>query len=554
MPYIPSPYDPNQISPQGGYAPPPVPGNAGRDADHPADFPGWNPFNSRSAFDQPQMIGQQAYQQGQNWQNQFSDRAGYDQNLEAGYGATANELYSPIWNGGGGYTPEMQQNVLQSQGLQDVADQLPGNQLTPQEQFNIQGDPNSAYNSFQSQAPTLTDWSLQAGKQLGQQVNSAENKGVGILQYGQNAVDKAAGDPGLNVSDQYLQQAGMSDQQVRDIAESAARGVGAQFGATKDEIRQRAAASGNASPMAIGSAMGALDRSSAAGQADAQTAARLDALAQQRAAATGIQNTQLQAGQYRAGLGTQAGLGLTNTAMQNNQYLTGAGIGATEYGANLATDAQKYNMTTGAQLQQQAEQNASTRAAQIAGNRQSTNQNNQQTELGINNAQSGRYQQAYAPWLAAQQEGRQAATGQQQYYGGQANQANQFRLQGQQLQNQTELGAAGQYANWGAGGGQGFGDVLKKSAANALGQWAGPSGATAGKNVYDSFRRGGLLDRHQLVEVGEGNRPEVILPLDPSTRPIDRNVFEHLGASLGAAMGVKRRIHSFGHHNQHAAA
>lgn len=554
MPYIPSPYDPNKIGPQGGYAPPPVPANVNRSGD-PSQYPGYNPFNSRDVFNQEQSLGQSAYQQGQNWQNEFSDRSSYDRNLEAGYGATVNELYQPAWNGGGGYTPEQQQAILQSQGLQDVADQLPGNQLTQQERVGITGDPNAAYNQFQSQAPSLQDWSVQAGQNIGQQMDVAEGAGNSILKYGQGAVDKAASDQGLQITDQYLQQAGMSDQQVRDIAESAARGVGAQFGATKDEIRQRALAGGNTSAMALGSSMGALDRSSAAGQADAETKARLDALAQQRAAATGIQNTQLQAGQYRAGLGTQAGLGLTNTAMQNNQFMTGQRVAGTEYGANLSTDALKFNMTGAAGLQTQAEQNASNRAAQIAGNRQGISQANQQTELGINSALSNRNTTTANAQRADQLEGRQAAVGQQGYYGNQGNTADQFRLQGQAQTNQATQAAAGGYAQWGSTGGQGFGDYLKKSTANALGQWAGPSGAaTANKIATNGYRRGGLLSQHQLIEVGEGNRPEVVLPLDPSTRPIDRNVFEQMGAHLGEAMGIHKRkhvmAHNFGHANQ----
>jgi hypothetical protein len=341
----------------------------------------------------------------------------------------------------------------------------------------------------------------------------------------------------------------MSDQQVQDLATSAARGVGAQYQSTQDQIRQNAMAAGNTSPLALGSAMGALNRSSAASQADALNKARLDALAAQRAAATGIQNTQLQAGQYQAGLGTQAGLALTNAALQNNQFNTTANEGAVQYAGNLANNNQQFNANMSTNLQSQAEQNSSNRAAQIAGNRQGISQGNQNTQLGINQLQSQRGGQVANMNQQVQQEGRQAATGQQQYYGNQANQANQFRLQGQQLTNNAMGGAASGYANWGSTGGQGFGDFLKKSTANSLGQWAGPSGAQAGSNIYNSYRRGGLLDHHQLIEVGEGNRPEVILPLDPSTEPMQRNVFEKLGAHLGAALGINSGMHhhAFGH-------
>jgi len=545
MPYVPNLGSPQQFGPQYSYNGQPVPSNANKSGD-PAQFPQWNPFNSRDVYNQQQSLGQNAFQQGQDWQNQFAGDANYNQNMAGGYGQTVQDLYSPIWNGGGGYTQDQQNNILQSQGLQDVADQLPGNQLTEQERQGIQGDPNSAYNNFtQNYSHAVEGAANNAGDQVQGVVGQYNAYSTPILQYGRDEVARNAANPGLTPTAEYLRQAGMSDQQVNDIAESAARGVGAQYGSAQDQVRQNAIAAGNTSPMALASAMGALTRNSAASQADALTKARLDALADQRQAATGIQNTQLQAGQYQAGLGTQAGLGIMNSALQNNQFQTGAASSAGQYAGNQKSAAAQFNANMGTGLQSQAEQNASNRAAQIAGNRQSINQGNQQTQLGINSALSGRYQQAYQPWVAAQQEGRQAAVGQQAGYQGQANQANNFRLQGQQITNNATGGAASGYSNWGSTGGQGFGDFLKKSTANSLGQWAGPSGA----NAVSQFAHGGLLDHHQLIEVGEGNRPEVILPLDPSTEPMKRNVWEKMGAHLGAAMGVTygSRHHAFGH-------
>lgn len=547
MPYIPNVGSPQQFGPQQGYTPPPVGPNGNRSGD-PQAFPGFNPFNQRDVFNQQQELGQNAYQQGQNWQNEFTGQANYNQNMAGGYGQTVQDLYSPIWNGGGGYTQDQQNNILQSQGLQDVADQLPGNQLTDQERQGIQGDPNAAYNNFNQNYSHAVDGAANnAGDQVQGVVKQYNAYSTPILQYGRDQVAQNAANPGLTPTSEYLRQAGMSDQQVNDIAESAARGVGAQYGSAQDQLRQNAMASGNVSPLALGSAMGALTRNSAASQADALTKARLDALAAQRQAATGIQNTQLQAGQYQAGLGTQAGLGIMNAALQNNQYQTGAASTAGQYAGNQKTNAAQFNATTGTGLQSQAEQNSSNRAAQIAGNRQSINQGNQQTELGINNATSGRYQTAYQPWVAAQQEGRQAAVGQQAGYQGQANQANNFRLQGQQVTNQGTGNAASGYQNWGPNSSSGL--QMVGAAANMLGAVTGAArnGAEAYKTM--GYAHGGLLDHHQLIEVGEGNRPEVILPLDPSTEPMKRNVWEKMGAHLGAAMGVTHgsRHHAFGH-------
>lgn len=553
MAYLPNLGSPQQVGPQYQYAGQPQ-ANANQGGD-PSQRPGYNPFNNRDVFNQYQTIGQDQFQQGQNAQQQYGGMANYYQNAAGGYGQTVQDLYNPIWQGGGGYTPEMQQNILQSQGLDNVAGQLPGNYMTPEEQAGVQGDPNRAYNLYGGQTQFMQSAADQAGQNVQGQAQAGQGHNLAVLGYGQGAVNKAAGDPGLNLSADYMRQAQMSDQQVRDAQESAGRAVGAQFGATKDQLLQNAAAAGNSSPLAIAASMGALDRSSAAGQADAQTSARLRALADQRAAASGIQNTSLQAGQYRAGLGTQAGLNIMNAGLQSNNNLTAQAVDAAKYAGNTSLGQANTNAGNLASLAGQAEQNSSTRAGQLATNRQGVAQGNQQTELGINNATSGRYQAAYNPWVNAQTEGRAAAQGQQQYMGGQANQQTQFGQHAQDSSTAGQLSAAQGYSGWGAGGGQGFGDYLAKSTANSLGQWAGP-GAVGGSShgvSYGSAARGGLLDHHQLLEVGEGDRPEVVLPLMPSTAPMKRNVWEKLGAHLGHAMGLtnaRNMVHphnAFGH-------
>lgn len=535
MAFVPNPYSPAPVGPQGGYAAPPVPANVNRSGD-PSQYPGYNPFNSRSAFDQPQMLGQSAYQQNQDWQRQFSDQAAFNQNESQGYGSTVQDLYNPIWQGGGGYSQDQQDQILQSQGLQGVSDMVAGNYLSGTEQQQIAGDPNSAFNLYSQEAPVMNNMSADYANAAMKQTSALGAQSTGIINQGQHAVDQAAANPGLTPTAQYLQQAGMSDQQVRDTAEMAARGVGAQYQSTQDQIRQNAAAAGNTSPLALGAAMTALDRSSAAGQADALTNARLSAQAQQRAAATGIQNTQLQAGQYQAGLGTQAGLGLMNSSLQNNQNQVAQNLGAVQWAGNQSLANQQFNANMSTGLKAQAEQNSSARANQIATNRQQTGENNQNTYLGINQLQSQRGTQVANQQQQQQAEGRQAATGQQQYYGGQANQANQFRLQGQGQANQATQADAGLYQSWGPQSSDGLKYV--GAAAGLLG--AAGSAATGGANAAKAlgYKRGGLLDHHQLVEVGEGNRPEVILPLDPSTSPLHRNIFEHMGAKLGEAMGI----------------
>lgn len=588
----------------------PLPPNYANTSAYNSSSTPWNPFNQRDVYNQYQDIGKNQFQQGQDWQNQFANLSDYYGNLGSGYGNLTNDLYSDIWNGGGGYSQDQMNNVLQSQGLQDINNQAGDNQLNTGEKTAILGDPYAAFNMFGGQAKALGQQATDNGTNLTQLATAGQNQGNQVvnqatsdyrnavdpsklslsssyapsiqsaLGLGASSINKAQNDPGLNVTDDYLRQAGMTDQQVQQTADAAARTVGAQFGATKDQLLQNAQASGTSTPLGIASAMGALDRSSAAGQSDAQTKARLDAQAAQRQAATGIQQTQLNAGQYRAGLGSQNALALQNAGiaanttgeqlrlgaqqnltqdqmnaaqqtgalgLNNSQYNTNAGLNAATQAGNWGQQTGQYNATNAANLMSQAEQNSSTRNQQVAGNRQSTNQYNQGMEFNTNQALSSRYQQGYAPYLANQTEGRQAAQGQEQYYGGQQNQQNQFRLGGAQTYNQGELGAANGYAGWGQNETNNGG--VAGAFHNVTGLLGAVSGASnSGANVYRASQghaHGGLINHHQMIEVGEHNRPEAILPLDPHTPPGHRNPWELMGARLGEALGIKSQQKHF---------
>jgi hypothetical protein len=543
MAYMPNLQSPQQYGPQyNPYQPPP---NAGRSGD-PAQFPGYNPFNSRDVYNQYQGVGQSNFQTQQDYQNYLRAQAQQQQNTAGGYEQAGQDIYNPILQGqGGGYTDQQMQNVLQSQGMQDISDQLPGNFLNQGEQTAIAGDPNAGYNEYAGNVNSLNANAAAHGQNVQNQAAAGQAHNAAILGYGQSAVDKAAGDPGLSVTGQYLNQAGMSDQEVQDMQEAAARGVGAQFGATKDQLLQNAAASGTATPMGIAASMGALDRSSAASQADALLNARLQARAAQRQAATGVQNTQLQAGQYRAGLGTQAGLGIMNAGIGANENLTAQSVGAGEYAGNLNMNQQNQNVQNLTNLKSQAEQNASARAAQLATNRQGTAQYNQGAQMGLNQAASQRYVTGYAPQLQAQQEARNWVTGQQQLHQGQANTAMGQAQQASQQQTQGGLAAAGGTAAWGSSGGQGFGDYAARAASNLFNPASYTGSYTGSKGTIGLAARGGLLTHEQLIHVGEGDRPEVILPLDPSTAPMRRNPWEKMGAHLGRAMGLKQGVNDY---------
>lgn len=524
---------------------------------------GWNPFANRDVYNLYQKMGQNAYQGAQDYGNSQANQANYFGDQAAASTDKVNDLYDPIWNGGGGYTPEQIAQIQQSSGIQDLTQGA----YQPYDQFQSQYQ--NEIKPQIGQYATALQQNVAGGEQKGNDVlgqlktdytnavdptklSLSEGYKPGLdskLAAGQSKLDVAQGDPGLSVTSDYLHQAGMTDQEVQDAAESAARGVGSLFGATKDQLLQNEAAAGTSTPLAIASAMGALDRSSAASQADALTAARLSARKQQMDAAQNIQNTQLNAGQYRAGLGSSnalaeqnAGLASDTTAEQlklsANQGLADkqtqiatnlgqAGLNQNQYITNRASDALTAGQTA-AQSAQQAQ----------AGTAAGLQQQGWTNDMATNTAASNRAVTTANPWVQAQVEGRATAQNQQNYNAGQKGQAQSNQLSGWQIGNQAEQNAAGGYTGWGEN---------QQQTSGAAGIIHNIGGVTeAVSNLYtpklpgnQKKAHGGMIDHHQLIEVGEHDRPEMIIPLDPRTPPEHWNEFEQLGARIGEAMGIR---------------
>lgn len=572
----------------------------------------FNPFNQRDVYNQNQDIGKNQYQEGQDWNNNYGQLADYYNQQGAGATQNVNNLYNPIWGGGGGYTDQMKSDVQDNQGLSDVTGANNDNFLTGAEQTSIAGSPYAASDAFKGQAQSLMQGAGDYNSRISGQAGSAGQAGQGILGNYKSSLDSAIdptalgvsagyksgmdatlatgaaglksaqGDPGLYDTADYERQAGMTDQEVQDTATAAARGVGASYGAAKDDLLQRANAAGTASPLGIAAARNSLERNSAADQADALTNARLAARGQQRDAATGVQNTQLSSAQYRAGLGSQNTLAQENAdlaanasaeqlrlganqgiadrrinaantygsaALSENNTAADRNIAASTAAANYGKDIGEYNATTSSNLIGQGESNASNRATSLANSRVGANQGNQQTNLNVSNQRSGRAVAANQPWVNAQTEGRSAAQSQQQYFGNQGNAQSQLRLGGAQTYGQGAQNAANAYSQWGQnetnnGGAAG----AFRNTTNLLGALAsGSNAASNGKNsgMYERGgavdglpEHGGMIDHHQTIEVGEHDRPEAILPLDPMTEPSHMNPWEKMGAQLGKALGI----------------
>jgi hypothetical protein len=237
-----------------------------------------------------------------------------------------------------------------------------------------------------------------------------------------------------------------------------------------------------------------------------------------------------------AKLGATANMG--NAALNSNNAMTQAEIDAALRSGQMELGTGMYNADKATGLVGQAEAADQARSQGLATNRQATNVGNQGVSLGINQSLANRYTGAYAPWLANQAEGRQAATDTRNFYAGQGNTADQQRTANRGLTQQGQQNASQGYAGWGSSaGGQGFGDVLGDTFGKFLGN---PAEIIKAVNAAKSGgkARGGMIGQNQLIEVGEGDRPELILPLTPKTPEDRRNQWERMGAQLGKQMGI----------------
>lgn len=441
---------------------------------------------------------------------QIGDRAqGYAQN-EAGYAGLTNQLYQPIWSGGGGYNQEQMANVLQTEGLNNLQytpEMAQNLQMTDEERVGATGNPYAYHDPAQTDAitneATAQSWDLYGKGERGvldsadtmkRDLSGAANRPdlamsadyaggqQAALAGGANRMRGLYTDPSLQLDATYQQKGSLTDREVEQLSEQAGADVGAAYGRSENDIRQRAAAAGM-NPLAAESLIAEQRRPMAGAAADAMTRARLEGRQAQIGSLGNLAQAKLGAGQYQAGLGTS-----TESTIQGRQLDTGQQIENTRLGAgrdisnrqmdaaatggqagiaarqglmNTSLAQQNTNATRALENerwnQQQgtaAEGVAANRAANLATNRQNATAQGQQQgfnqNMAINDAASSRYQQAYAPWLSQQQEGRQAATGMTQYYGGQGNTATNQRIgmyeAGQQA-GATAAQGAGQWEN-----------------------------------------------------------------------------------------------------------
>lgn len=348
-PGIPAPYDPTRVGNQSD------PGNGDF-----SNLPSGDP-NVLQTMAISNTLGQ-----GQDLIGGDTAQQGYYGGLEQQGYQNFENLYNPIWQGGGGYTPGQTSGILGaggSTGTNALGFEASGatnsqNFLTPGEQSSIVGDPMAALRAAQGYGTGLNKTaSTAAGNEnqanttgaaglakdvstmaagYGAAINPAqlsESQGYvagqeGALGQGAAAESTALGNPALNPTGQYLKEANMTDQQVQQTANLGAEAAGAGYQADEDSIRASAAASGTVNPLAVAAMQNQLRQQSGAAVTDATVAAQLNAQAAQRQAATGIQQTQLNAGQFNTGAALN-----TAEAQQGAELSSGQAQESTRLGA-----------------------------------------------------------------------------------------------------------------------------------------------------------------------------------------------------------------------------
>lgn len=524
-------------------------------------FPNNIPYNSFSSgvwqpdanTDDPGgMLAQDraiAYKQGGAIDQQISDRIAQQQSDEEYFKRAGMDAYADILGGNGGYRPDESAAIQQTDALNNLkyTDQdAAALQLTPEEQQAILGDPNKAglwfnpaqLDATQKDAATFMRAQLNQGNQALRDTanNAAVAQRAAIDDDKLRASDTAAADSmkalgasdaavrgaidptALRQSSDFVNRYRMSDADVKDLTDQAARGVGNQYSAAETKLIMDANAAGNTSPLALGAARERLMRDSAVDSTDALTKARIAAKAEQAQREQAIEQERLAAEQgysdRAAGAEMQLGSRQANQITQNEATRLGAeqtlaglkagteqaianqnlGVEDTAQSRGLATetaignaaqDTARYIGETGYGITKATDDTASNRAGAVATNRQGATAQGQANKFNNNMAvaqtQSGNAATVANARRADEQEARGFLTGQQQLASNNTNAGINSRISNYG----TMTGATGDASKANAGyqaekDKSGWGSVFKGAVSNAL---SSAGKAAAGKYI-----------------------------------------------------------------------
>jgi hypothetical protein len=450
--------------------------------------------------------------------------------------------------------------------------------LTPQEQASIEGNPDVGVTTnasgVQGQQSALNQYGQNLSGEVGvnadytgqgvtnldtgvtgatgaldQGVNTAAGSLASGLQGAQSgfaSLNQAVDNPALAFDPNNTEQQ-ITNAQVQQMQTNAGEAVGSQYQAAEDQLKLSAAQAGNTSPLAIAAANARLQSQEAAGEGNAESTAAIQALQAQEQQATSIE--QQREGAVQAQTGLQANAATTEQAQAQNaaalagtsnltaQELAGttgvsaaenvgqAGLTAAEqegqtdinaantYGQTALNEAvtETGQNTNAANL---AEQEAASRAATVANNRQATQTNVNNTAF----TQGDTTQQQTA--AGAQAVGNARIAGNNAYIAGEqgqqssAQQGGENALAAQQQAYSTETGgltgATNTQSNFNtAKNASSFGTQLAGSVAKGIGSLVG-SAAT-----------GMTITKPTVMRIAE-KQPEIVMPIKGRYRSNER--------------------------------
>ncbi len=381
---------------------------------------------------------------------------------EAHYKSLGDRAYAPLLTGEAGLTPEEQQQYLRDEDLRGLGmtpEELAEIGMTPEEARAITGDPFKSFDYFNPELlrgmeEAGADRQREAVARGGARLDDAIGPGLamdprfaGNMRGEVGAYRSTAGaalDPSrLRVSEDFLSEYPMSDEEVEAQAELAARGANTRYIADLDRLQQRSAESGMAAPFAEAALGSRMRRRAAIAGADVSTRARLDALGLQRdqmrqaelmriGAEQGLTDRQIAAARDLLAYGLSAEQAIEQTRLGAERDVSGRrlGVGETLLGAELGSERDiagrqqqvgQYITDTGMAYSDRAESERSRRAGQIYGARQDTSRYRQgqryERGLAASDRLSGRSRDMAGERMREEQEGRGYVTGQQEYAG-----------------------------------------------------------------------------------------------------------------------------------------
>jgi hypothetical protein len=354
---------------------------------------------------------QMAYSEGGAIAGSLQNRANQSALDEGYFQQKAIDQYNPILSGQGGYDPETAariQNQDQLDALQYTPEQAQALQLTGDEQTAMLGDPekarayydpattdaieNDAGTYVRAERDTGND-NIQAmtGEVANDQRGAIDPTALTMDKGVAAGVNRTVGTAGANVRDAIdynnlnADTTGMrmTDAQRQAIVDKSQRQVGNQYRAAQQDLQMRAAASGNASPLAVAAARARLDQQSAVDSADARANAEVGADAAQRKTLMDAEGLRMQGANNYAGLRSNAELSLADLGVNSALNTEKTRLGAQQSLTGYLTDAEKNIAAQRLAAENNKQQMGVSTELELAARKQAANQANQNTGINL---------------------------------------------------------------------------------------------------------------------------------------------------------------------------